>query len=185
MLLASASPRRRELLALAGIRFEAVSTEVEELTDGEPWKLVVENALRKARAGRASHPGHDLVLGADTDVAVEGRTLGKPADPEQARESLLRLSGRTHEVLGGIALIDAEGRERSALERTRVQFAELDPELVALYVASGEWRDRAGGYAVQGLGSALVTMIDGDVANVIGLPIRALLALEPGLITSG
>ena len=134
--------------------------------------IVVENALRKARAVAASRPDA-LVLGVDTDVVCDGRLLGKPGDDGDATARLRALSGRTHEVLSGIALI-AGGRERSELVRTAVTFRELDDREIESYVASGEWRDRAGGYAVQGLGSSLVERIDGDLSNVIGLPIPAL-----------
>jgi septum formation protein len=143
---------------------------------------VVENARRKARAGRALAREPDLVLGADTEVVLDGRMLGKPADAAAARESLRALSGRTHEVLGAVVLRGPREGERSVLERTRVRFVELGPGLLDLYIASEEWRDRAGSYAVQGLGAALVDRVDGDLANVIGLPLRALLQTAPELI---
>lgn len=176
ILLASASPRRRELLGLLGIPFEAISTDVEELTEGDPAELVVANALRKARAGKAMDGGDRLVVGVDTDVALGGRVLGKPEDPAGAAERLRELSGRTHEVLSGVAVLGPgdEPEERTGLERTLVSFRDLADHEIAAYVASGEWEDRAGGYAVQGLGSALVSRIDGDLSNVIGLPIPLL-----------
>ena len=170
LVLASASPRRRELLTLLGIDFEVAPSGVAELTEGDPPVLVVENALRKARA--IVRPDA-LVLGVDTDVVCDGQLLGKPADDGDATARLRALSGRTHEVLSGIALI-AGRRERSELVRTAVTFRELDDREIEAYVASGEWRDRAGGYAVQGLGSSLVERVDGDLSNVIGLPIPAL-----------
>lgn len=173
LVLASSSPRRRELLGLLGVEFEAVPSGVAELTAGDPPVIVVENALRKARAvaGRAA-PGVP-VLGVDTDVIYDGRLLGKPVDDGDATARLRALSGRTHEVLSGIALVGA-GVERSELVRTAVTFRELSDREIEAYVASGEWRDRAGGYAVQGLGSSLVERIEGDLSNVIGLPIPAL-----------
>lgn len=146
---------------------------VEELTDGDPAELVVENALRKARAGASKFADDALVLGVDTDVSIDGALLGKPLDDAGAAARLEQLSGRTHEVLSGLALVSAEG-ERSALVSTLVTFRALSEEEVGSYVASGEWRDRAGGYAVQGLGSALIERVDGDLSNVIGLPIPAL-----------
>lgn len=179
LILASASPRRRELLTLAGVGFEAIGTDAEELTEGEPAEVVVENALRKARAGRRLRPRADLVLGADTEVALDGNALGKADRPGIAERYLRALSGRTHQVFGGIALIDGEGRERTAVAITEVTFAAVEEGLLGAYLASGEWRDRAGAYAVQGLGSSLVERINGDLANVIGLPLRALLELEP------
>lgn len=181
LLLASASPRRRELLELAGLPFEAVAPAVEELSAGDPAEVVRENALRKAAEGLRLRPGAGLVLGADTDVVLDGGVLGKPEDEMGARARLEALAGRTHEVLGGIAVLGGDEGERTAVVRTAVTFAELDTATLELYLASGEWRDRAGGYAVQGLGSALVERVDGDLANVIGLPLRALFALAPEL----
>jgi septum formation protein len=183
LVLASASPRRREILAGLGVSFEAVATDVEELSEGVPAEIVVENALRKARAGAVkAGAGEDaIVLGVDTDVVVDGRVLGKPADEDGARERLTILSGRTHEVLSGVALVDSSG-ERTALARSQVTFRALEPIDVDRYVASGEWRDRAGGYAIQGLGSTLVETLHGDFSNVVGLPLRTLLDLEPRLL---
>ena len=182
LILASASPRRRELLTLLGIPFEAVSTDVEELTEGDPAELVVANAVAKARAGReltAAGPGERIVVGVDTEVELDGAVLGKPADGAGAERRLRGLSGRTHEVLSGVAVIGPSG-ERTGLERTLVSFRDLAEHEIAAYVGSGEWRDRAGGYAVQGLGSALVARVDGDLSNVIGLPIPLL----SGMITA-
>lgn len=186
--LASASPRRREILAALGVEFDAVVTDVEELTAGDPETLVVENARRKARVGaELAGPDAGLTLGVDTDVAIDGRLLGKPADAEAARARLELLSGRTHEVFSGLVVVaaaresEAVGVERSAVARTEVTFAELDADTIDLYVGSGEWHDRAGGYAIQGLGSILVTEIRGDFANVVGLPVRTLLELVPEL----
>jgi len=172
LVLASASPRRRELLGLLGLEFEVVPAGVAEISVGDPPVIVVENALRKARAVAGSRSGA-VVLGVDTDVVCDGRLLGKPGDDGDATARLRALAGRTHEVLSGIALIDG-GREESDLVRTAVTFRDLDDREIEAYVASGEWRDRAGGYAVQGLGSALVERIEGDLSNVIGLPIPAL-----------
>ncbi len=172
LVLASASPRRRELLGLIGLEFDVVATGIEELSDGDPAELVVDNALRKARAGAAGAPAA-IVIGADTDVVVDGRLLGKPADAGAARECIAALAGRTHSVLSGVALLGG-GRELTELVRTDVTFRALSAAAVEAYVSSGEWRDRAGGYAVQGLGSSLVAAIDGDLSNVIGLPIPAL-----------
>ena len=170
LILASASPRRRELLSLLGLEFEVVATGIEELTEGEPAVLVVENALRKARA--AARPDA-VALGVDTDVVLDGRLLGKPEDAAQARARIRALAGRTHVVLSGLALVAAD-ETRTELVRTEVTFRELTDREVEAYVESGEWRDRAGGYAVQGLGSSLVAAIDGDLSNVIGLPLPAL-----------
>jgi len=170
LVLASASPRRRELLTMLGVEFEAVASGVVELTAGDPAVIVVENAVRKARA--VERPDA-IVLGVDTDVVCDGRLLGKPDSDGDAVARLRALSGRTHEVLGGIALRRGE-RELSELVRTAVTFRALSDREIGDYVASGEWRDRAGGYAIQGLGSALVERVEGDLSNVIGLPIPAL-----------
>jgi septum formation protein len=122
------------------------------------------------------------VIGCDTEVALDGEALGKPRDEATAREFLKRLSGRTHEVLSGLALIGPEpGQLREGVERSEVTFAELSDADVDRYIASGEWRERAGGYAIQGLGSTLVARLDGDLSNVIGLPLRLLLELAPEL----
>ena len=179
LILASASPRRREILERLGVQFEAVIPNVDELTDGDPEAVVLENALRKARAGREAGA---VVLGVDTDVAIDGRLLGKAGDEAGARERLEALSGRTHEVLSGVAVIDEAG-ERTAVARTAVTFAKLDPGTIDLYLASGEWRDRAGAYAIQGRGSALVAQIEGDFWNVVGLPVPEFLRLGARLLT--
>ncbi len=184
LILASASPRRREILERLGVEFEAVVPQVEELGEGDPKAVVLENALRKARAGRglAGAPEGVPVLGVDTDVALDGRLLGKASDEAAARRRLEALSGRTHDVLSGIAVLDESG-EASAVTRTEVTFAELEPATIDLYLASGEWRDRAGAYAIQGLGSILIASIRGDFSNVVGLPVPALLELLPGLLS--
>jgi septum formation protein len=128
----------------------------------------------------------DLVLGVDTEVVLDGRLLGKAADPTEARQRLEALSGRTHEVLSGVVLIDRAGSssEGPGVARSQVTFRDLSPRLVEAYLASGEWRDRAGAYAVQGLGSSLVERVDGDLSNVIGLPINLLLELMPDLLAT-
>ncbi|MGI8461678.1 MAG: nucleoside triphosphate pyrophosphatase [Solirubrobacterales bacterium] len=180
VLLASASPRRREILASLGVEFEVLATDVEELSEGPPAEIVVENAVRKARAGAEQAPVGALVIGCDTDVVTDGRTLGKANHETAAREHLAALSGRTHEVLSGLAVIDASG-ERTALERSLVTFRPLDQATIDLYIGSGEWRDRAGAYAIQGLGSILIERLEGDFSNVVGLPVGALIGLAPTL----
>lgn len=181
LVLASSSPRRREILTALGVEFKVVVPGVEEVADGPPADAVLENALRKARAGAERATSGALVLGADTDVVLDDRVLGKAADPDGARAHLEALSGRTHEVLSAIALVDAERGEQTALERSLVTFRKLDEELLDLYLASDEWRDRAGAYAIQGLGSILIERLEGDFSNVVGLPVRALLRMAPEL----
>ena len=186
LILASASPRRREILAGLGVEFEVVVPDVEELAAGVPEELVVENAVRKARAVVGRAPEGSLVLGVDTDVVLDGRVLGKAGNEREARERLQGLSGRTHEVLSGVAVLDPSGgEERTCLARSLVTFAELDEPTLALYLRSGEWADRAGAYAIQGLGSMLIERVEGDFSNVVGLPLRALFELAPALIPGG
>lgn len=176
LVLASASPQRRAILEQLGVSFEVRPAGVEELTHGDPRAVVVENARRKARAV----PG-ELVLGADTEVVLDGHIYGKAHDEAEAETYLRRLSGRTHEVWGGIALRVA-GDERTAVAITRVRFRRLEKPWIDWYLSTGEWRDRAGAYAIQGRGSALVEEVDGDFWNVVGLPVSELLRLAPELL---
>jgi septum formation protein len=176
LVLASRSPQRRAILEQLGIDFTVAVPEVEELSTGDPRSLVVENALRKARAVAG-----ERVLGVDTAVVLDGRVFGKPADREEAETFLRRLSGRRHEVWSGIALRDG-GDERTSDAVTRVHFRLLEQPDIDWYLASGEWRERAGAYAIQGRGSALVEEIDGDFWNVVGLPVRELVRLAPELV---
>ena len=176
MILASRSPQRRAILTQLGVEFEVVVPDVEEREDGDPREMVVENALRKARAVEG-----DVVLGVDTTVVVDGRSYGKPGNEEEAEETLLLLAGRGHEVWSGIAL-RRSGREETTTACTKVTFRPLPHPLLRWYLASDEWRDRAGGYAIQGKGAALVERIEGDFWNVVGLPVPALLELAPDLL---
>ena len=156
---------------------------MEEEREGEPRDLVVRNATRKAEAVAADQPDA-LVIAGDTEVVIDGEVLGQPEDESQARAHLERLSGSEHHVLGGLALIgpDAGEEPRVGVDVSTVAFKELDEALLEAYLASGEWRGRAGSYAIQGLGSALVDIVRGDVSNVIGLPVGLLLRLAPELL---
>jgi septum formation protein len=158
---------------------------VEELARGDPAEVACENALRKARA--ASRPeSSELVLGCDTLVALDGVIYGKPEDEAAARETLRALAGATHEVVSGVALVrtgDGAGQPLTATARTAVTFRELDSAMMDWYVATGEWRGRSGGYAIQGAGAALVRHVEGEVENVVGLPLATLLDIYPGLLT--
>jgi septum formation protein len=151
-------------------------SDVEELTDGDPREVVLQNALRKARAVEGS-----AVLACDTEVNVDGEVFGKPADGAEARHMLDQLSGRMHEVLGGLVLRctapGAEAQELTAIASTAVYFRDLERAEIDAYVATGEWRGRAGGYAIQGRGAALVEKIEGDFWNVVGLPVPELIRL--------
>jgi len=176
LILASGSPQRRAILEQLGVPFRVEAPEVEELTDGDPRELVLENALRKLRAV----PG-ELVLAVDSTVVWDGRAHGKPADAAEAERFLRELSGRWHEVMGAIALREG-GQERTEVAVTRVRFRDLGRADIERYLASGEWRERAGGYAIQGLGAMLVEEVQGDYLNVVGLPVPALLRLAPELL---
>jgi septum formation protein len=178
VILASGSPRRRTILEQLGVDFRVEVPGVEELDAGEPSEVVVQNALRKARA--VARPG-ERVLGADTEVVLDGEVLGKPADADAAGALLRRLSGREHEVMSGIAVCE-DGTERTGLAVTRVRFRELREADIGWYLATGEWSGLAGGYAIQGRGAALVESIEGDYWNVVGLPVPELLRLLPDLL---
>ena len=184
LVLASASPRRRDLLALFDLDFDTVVAEVDEtpLAGESADALVARLACAKART--VATPG-DVVIGADTVVVVDGSVLGKPRDPLQAAAMLASLSGRAHTVLTGLVVIDADGEERQIVERTEVRFRDLDAAEIRAYVESGEPLDKAGAYAIQGRGGRFVTSIDGSYHNVVGLPlaqleplIRAALSVE-------
>jgi septum formation protein len=177
LVLASASPRRRALLEEAGLAFtiEPIDADEQRLAGEPPADYVMRLALVKARAAFARHAA-DLVLGADTTVALGNDILGKPVDDADARQMLERLSGRAHVVLTGVALV-WNGGERVAVERTVVSFKPLSDEDIAHYVATGEPRDKAGAYAIQGLAGRFVDRIDGSYSNVVGLPVAVVLPL--------
>lgn len=176
LVLASRSPQRRAILEQLGVDFVVSPSDVEEIGEGEPRAVVVENARRKARAVAGRR-----VLGVDTAVALDDVLFGKPVDRAQAEEFLGRLSGRVHEVWSGVAL-RVDGDERVGEAMTRVRFRALDEAWLGWYLATGEWRERAGGYAIQGLGAALVEEIEGDFWNVVGLPVPELIRLCPDLL---
>ena len=173
-LLASASPRRRELLRNAGFDFDVQPSHVvEEIQQGEPPEEFARRAAReKAMQVAASCPAGSIVLGADTVVVIDGETLGKPSGRQDATRMLRLLSGRTHQVHTGICLVRAPGEiEALKHETTFVTFRELDEEEIRSYVETGEPLDKAGAYAVQGLASRFVTRISGCYFNVVGLPV--------------
>ncbi len=180
LVLASGSPQRRRILEQLGIAFEIVTVDVEEIAAGEPVEVARTNALRKAEAGAAARP-RDTVLGVDTIVVLDGEIFGKPASEADAAATLKRLSGRSHEVISGLALL-VPGNPQVVHEVTNVTFRDLPGELISLYVKTGEWQGRAGGYAIQEQGAALVRAISGDYLNVVGLPLGALLDLDLSLI---
>ena len=174
LILASASPRRQELLRLVTDDFTIITSHTDESTQPglAPDALVRVLALRKARAVADAHP-HDTVLGADTIVALESTVLGKPADAAQAAAMLRRLSGREHSVYTGVAICSPQG-EHVLCEKTLVRFHELSDKEIARYAASDEPLDKAGGYGIQGAAAIFVSGITGDYYNVVGLPVCAL-----------
>ena len=164
IVLASTSPQRRAILEQLGLPFEVVPPRYEERGD-DP----LEHAVGKARSVEGAGDRDQPVLGVDTVVVCDGRVLGKPESPTEAEQMLETLAGRTHEVVSGLCLRTL-GWEEARTETTRVEFRPLTPRDLAAYVASGEWEGRAGGYAIQARGAALVRRIDGDFLNVVGLP---------------
>jgi len=179
LILASASPRRAELLRAAGFAFEVIVADVDESAKAgeKPSMYVRRLAAEKSAAALAIvKDPHAVVLGADTTVVVDDDILGKPASDADAAVMLRRLSGRGHQVLTGISLRRG-AQEIGRVESTTVHFAPLTAEDVAWYVASGEGRDKAGAYAIQGLASRFIPEIDGSYANVVGLPVAAVAEL--------
>jgi septum formation protein len=177
ILLASTSPQRRAILEQLGLPFEVVAPAYieDDPAEADAVELVRAHAAGKARSV-AEGAGDRPVLGVDTAVVLDGRTYGKPRDAEEAAAMLDALGGRTHEVLSGLCLL-TPGWEEIEHEVTRVTFRALTARDIATYVAAGEWEGRAGAYAIQGLGAALVERIEGDYLNVVGLPATLLVRL--------
>jgi septum formation protein len=185
LVLASASPRRREILERLGFEFEVVATEVDErfAAGAEPGEGVVLVASRKAAAARSLRPAARLIA-ADTVVVCGGAVLGKPADAGEAASMLVALSGRTHEVVTGLALEAPDGRALTGVERTRVRFRALAGAEIEAYIGTGEPFGKAGAYAIQGLAAPFVEGIDGCYFNVVGLPVSLLFRLLVDLARS-
>jgi septum formation protein len=178
LVLASASPRRRELLARVGIEVDVEPADIDETPlPGEP---AIDHARRLA-AAKADAAGDRLawrwVLAADTVVEIDGAILGKAADPAEAEAMLRRLLGRTHRVTTAFSLRDPDGRRRDQHVTSEVDMRAAGDDEIAGYVASGEWRGKAGAYAVQGMAAALVTAVRGSITNVVGLPLAEVVAL--------
>ena len=171
LVLASASPRRLELLSLLGIPFEAVPSAAEENGDGDGRKLVMGIAKAKCDEVFRRMPER-FVLAADTLVCVDGLALGKPKDEKDAVSMLKRLSGRWHEVHTGICLQGAGGYFKLQAETTKVEFASLADDMIHRYVRTGEPMDKAGAYAIQGISGIFISRIEGSPSNVIGLPLE-------------
>jgi septum formation protein len=182
LILASRSPQRRAILEQIGVPFTVVPADVDELDTGPPEELVLENAYRKAaRVAAVQDPGTPPVLGVDTVVSLGATVFGQPRDSDHAAEMLQALGGREHRVLSGLCVIDGQRVARAAAVTT-VRFAAIDEARLRWYLATGEWRGRAGGYAIQGAGAVLVEAVHGDYLNVVGLPVTTLLELMPTLI---
>ena len=172
LILASGSPRRRQLLEQIGLTFVVRSSDVDEsVSPGlTPAQVVESLSARKGEAVAAEAAPGDLVLSADTVVSLDGAILGKPRDRAEAEAMLTALSGRTHQVYTGVTLLQ-DGRRLTGHEVTAVTFRPLSPEEIAAYVSTGEPMDKAGAYGIQGLGALLVERLEGDYFNVMGLPL--------------
>lgn len=178
IILASSSPRRKELLSQAGVSFSIVVSGCDETPiPGESPREMVERLAVVKAAVVADQNARAYIIGADTTVCVDGEILGKPESFEQACEMLRKIQGRAHEVLGGIAILNRErGLERVWSHSTKVTMASMSEEVIARYVRSGEPMDKAGSYAIQGLGLQFVESVEGSYSNVVGLNISALMA---------
>ncbi len=174
IILASASPRRKELMELAGYDFEVICADIVEVVPEEamPQEVVMSLALQKAQAVAAEHK-EAVVIGSDTVVALDGKILGKPHSEQEACEMLRSLSGRTHKVFTGVAIF-CGGKVKNFFDETDVEFYSLGDDEIKKYVATGEPTDKAGAYGIQGKGSVLVKRINGDFFSVMGLPIAKL-----------
>ncbi len=176
VILASASPRRAELLEQAGIPFQvasALGVEERALPDETPSETALRLAGAKAEAARSRYPDADVVIGADTIVVIDGQALGKPRDSADAERMLARLSGREHAVVTGFAVL-GRGSRICGAETTQVRFRQLEPSEISHYVATKEPLDKAGAYGIQGRGALLIEGISGDYTNVVGLPLPAI-----------
>lgn len=182
LVLASGSPRRKELLEKLGVQFRVRGADIDEdSSERDPARMVETLALEKARAVRLLEP-QAAIIAADTTVAIDGEILNKPANIAQNAEFIARLAGAWHEVYTGVAVLNGD-RQAHGAECTRVKFRELSSQEIAGYAASGEGLDKAGGYGIQAMGMALVERIEGDYFNVMGLPVvrTVLLARSAGL----
>ena len=183
LVLASGSPRRRELLAQAGYRFEVEVSSVSE--SRQPGEDAIRFATRLAREKAEDVFAHrsdgSIVLGADTVVVCDGEVMGKPSDAADAERMLLRLSGRTYQVVTGVAVAWSEGRTEVAAELTQVTMRTLSPEEILAYVSTGEPMDKAGAYAIQGYAGRWIPRINGCYFNVVGLPLALITSLLEGV----
>lgn len=189
IILASKSPRRKEILGNLGFEFEIITADTDESSDvTDPESLVQILAVRKGKAVQEKHNEKDtLIISCDTVVSCDGKILGKPHSPEEAKAMLRALSGRSHTVLSGLALF-YNGKTISGVDKTEVYFADMPESFIESYIASGDPMDKAGSYAIQGRTSLYIDKIDGCYFNVVGLPVRLLakllsqLGLEPTML---
>ena len=173
LILASGSPRRKELLTAAGWEFEAITAGIDEsLRPGEDPATYVQRLARSKAEAVAEKLDHGLVLGADTTVVVDNHILGQPEDDRDATRMLQLLNNKWHEVLTGVAVVRAGGESRVDYETTRVRFAEMSEQEIDWYVSTGEARGKAGAYGIQGAAGLFIKEIEGDYFNIVGLPIR-------------
>ena len=193
--MASASPRRKELLTLLGVQFEVFASHIEEVFDERlsPGEAAIDLALQKGLASKkmltaeGKEASHLVVLAADTIVVLDDVLLGKPANNEEAAQMLAQLSGKRHEVYTGVAILYGDSKVETDVDRTAVYMRDISRPEIAAYVQTGEPMDKAGSYALQGVGGAFVERVDGCVSNVIGLPVPKTLQLlrKAGLTVLG
>ena len=177
LVLASASPRRSEILRGLGLGFEIEPADIDESRLGDEAAEIYVERVARSKAGKRSRPG-TLTIAADTIVVIEDSILGKPLGPDDAKRMLARLAGREHEVLTAVAVLDTDsGSLRSSVERSRVRIAAMTPPEIEWYVATREPLDKAGAYAIQGLGSLFVESVEGNYTNIVGLPVPTLYRL--------
>jgi nucleoside triphosphate pyrophosphatase len=179
LILASASPRRREMLARVGLSFDVAPADIDESeseADASPLAYVQRIAAAKAEAVAARGEANDVVLAADTTVEIDGVVLAKAADEAEARAMLARLVGRTHRVITAFSVRGPSGMRWDEAVTTEVDMVAADGAAIEDYVASGEWRDKAGAYAVQGIAAALISRVRGSITNIAGLPLAEVLA---------
>ena len=171
ILLASSSPRRKEILSMLSVNYRVVKVDVEERLYSTPTETAVKNAEQKVLGVKRYLKDNEVALSADTIVVLEGKILGKPTSSKEAVEYLKKLSGKWHTVITGFALLFPDGKLISSFEESRVKFKRLSLEEIKWYVSTGEPLDKAGAYGIQGYGALLIERIDGDFFNVMGLPI--------------
>jgi len=173
LILASGSPRRKELLTAAGWEFEAITAGIDESLKPDEDPATYVQRLARSKAGAVAEKlDHGLVLGADTTVVVDNQILGQPEDDADAKRMLQLLNNKWHEVLTGVAVVRVGGKSRVAYETTRVRFAEMSEREIDWYISTGEARGKAGAYGIQGAAGLFIKEIEGDYFNIVGLPIR-------------